>query len=135
MTKAKEPKKLKKPQVEKVEEILKPKKNFSLKLTKPDLVHLRDLFGVLLPADMKATVSQALAASQGRHLIETKLWNKISDLCSEAGIPLGDESPDFIVTMTAPPQLSVFEMISESNDHVEEQLPRGLETILQGDKT
>lgn len=133
MAKAKEPKKLEKPK--QVDEVLKPKKSFVLKLTKADLVHLRDLFGILLPADMKMTISQALAASQGRHLFESKLWNKISSLCHEAGIPTGDESPDFIVAMTAPPQLGVFEMMSEGSSHGDDQVPSGLEALLQGDET
>jgi len=98
------------------DEGLKPKKNFSLKLSRKELVHLRDLFGVLLPADMKSTISQALASSQDRQLIESKLWNKIISLCNEAEIPLGDEAPDFIVTISSTPQLGVFELISEEEE-------------------
>jgi len=98
------------------DEGLKPKKNFSLKLSRKELVHLRDLFGVLLSADMKSTISQALASSQDRQLIESKLWNKIISLCNEAEIPLGDEAPDFIVTISSTPQLGVFELISEEEE-------------------
>jgi len=103
---------------------LKPKKTFSLKLSVLELVHLRDLFSIVLPVDLKSTVSQSLAAGQGRQLIETKLWNKISSLCSEGGIPLGEEAPDFIVTVTAPPELGVFEVAPEHDDDDE---PAGLE--------
>lgn len=102
---------------------LKPKKTFSLKLSVLELVHLRDLFSIVLPVDLKVTVSQSLAAGQGRQLIETKLWNKISALCNEGGIPLGDEAPDFIVTVTAPPELGVFEVAPE---HSEDE-PAGLD--------
>ena len=100
-------------QEDKKEDFIKPKKVFMLKLNKLELVHLRDLFSVVLPTDMKETVSQSLAASQGRQLVETKVWNKISSLCQEAEIPLNDEAPDFIVTVTAPPPLGVFEMMGE----------------------
>jgi hypothetical protein len=118
-----------------VEETPKPKKSFSLKLTKQELVHLRDLFGILLPVELKSTVSQFLAAGQGRQLVESKLWNKISQLCAEADIPMGDDAPDFIVTMNSPPQLGVFEMAPEEDDEVsEEDVARGIEAILNEDK-
>ena len=112
-------------------EEIKPKKNFALKLSKQELLHLRDIFSVLLPPDMKLTVSQSLAASQGRHLVETKLWNKISSLCSEAEIPVGDEAPDFVITLTSPPSLGVFEMITDQDDGVDQEVARGLEGLLE----
>lgn len=119
--------------VKEQDEVLKPKKAFSLKLSRPELTHLRDLFSVLLPADMKATVSQALAANQGKHLLESKLWNKVVQLCGEAQIPMGDEAPDFIVSISSPPSLTVFEMVSEAAVS-EEDIPRGIETLLCEDK-
>lgn len=128
----KKPRKKVADKVEPAEDVIKTKQVFSLRLSKQELLHLRDLFGVLLPADMKATISQSLAASQGRHLIESKLWNKLSSLCEEANIPCGDEAPDFIVTMSAPPQLGVFEMMPEILEQ-EEDIPGGLQSILQGE--
>jgi len=101
------------------EEELKPKKSFSLRLSKQELVHLRDLFSVMLPADMKSTVSQSLASIRDRQLVESKLWNKIISLCNEAEIPLADAAPDFVISMTAQPQLGVFEMISEEDEAAE----------------
>lgn len=115
------------------DEASKPKKTFSLKLSKSELTHLRDLFSVLLPADMKATVSQALAANQGKHLLESKLWNKVVQLCNEAQIPMGDEAPDFIVSISSPPSLNVFELMSEAT-MTDEDIPRGIETLLCEDK-
>jgi len=97
-----------------------PKKNFSLRLTKQELLHLRDLFGVLLPSSMKSTISQSLAANQGRHLIESKLWNKISNLCLSADIPMGEEAPDFVATIVAPPDIGVVEMFVEDDGGMEE---------------
>ena len=110
---------------QKEEEVLKPKKSFSLKLSKHELVHLRDLFGIMLPPDMKTTVSQSVAASQGRHMAESKLWNKIATLCEEACIPMGDEAPDFVVTISAPPTLGVFEIMTDSGE--DDDFPRGIE--------
>jgi len=118
--------------VKAVEEVTKPKKTFTLKLSKSELTHLRDLFGILLPVEMKSTVSQTLAAGQGKHLLESKLWNKISQLCNEAKIPLGDEAPDFIVSINSPPSLGVFEMVSE--EVVDDDMVRGIETLLHEDK-
>lgn len=116
-------------------EELKPKKNFTLKLSKQELLHLRDVFSVMLPPDMKLTVSQSLASSQGRHLVETKLWNKVSSLCAEAQIPVGDEAPDFIITLTAPPSLGVFEMITDQDDEVSHEAARGLASLLEEEET
>jgi len=99
---------------------LKPKKVFTLKLSKHELVHLRDLFSISLPVDLKTTVSQALALNQDRQMVETKLWNKIVALCQESNIPLDEESPDFVVTVTAAPPLGVFEVVSEDSQEEEE---------------
>ena len=108
------------------EDVLKPKKIFTLRLSKQEIIHLRDLFGIMLPPDMKTTVSQAIASSQGRHMAESKLWNKIAGLCEESNIPMGDEAPDFVVTISAPPRLGVFEMMSDGAGD-DEDFPRGLE--------
>ena len=99
---------------EKDAQLLKPKKTFSLKLTLAELVHLRDLFSISLPVDLRTTVSQSLAFGQGRQLVETKLWNKIVNLCKDGSVPLDEGAPDFIVTVTAPPELGVFEVAAES---------------------
>lgn len=109
---------LKKEQAQQQEVEFKPKKSFSLKLSKQELAHLRDLFSVMLPADMKSTVSQSLASINDRQLVESKLWNKVISLCNEAEIPLGELAPDFVVSITAQPQLGVFEMISEEDETI-----------------
>lgn len=110
------------------EALLKPKRSFTLKLSLAELVHLRDLFSIALPVDLKATVSQSLASGQGRQVVETKLWNKIVALCKEATIPLDEEAPDFIITVTAPPELGVFEVapdprLQEGNDEESSEEP------------
>lgn len=96
--------------------LLKPKRSFTLKLNIAELVHLRDLFSISLPVDLKTTVSQSLAHSQSRQVIETKLWNKVVSLCKEGGVPLDEEAPDFIVTVTASPELGVFEIAPERSE-------------------
>ena len=103
------------------EALLKPKKTFLLKLSLVELVHLRDLFSISLPIDLKSTVSQSLATGQGRQLVETKLWNKIVALCKEATIPLDEEAPDFIITVTSPPELGVFEVAPDPRLQEEEE--------------
>jgi hypothetical protein len=108
-------------------EEFKPKKNFSLRLSKQEIVHLRDLFAVLLPPDMRSTISQSLAASQKRSLVESKLWGKIISLCNEAEIPMGDDAPDFVVTISGPPQLGIFEMVSEDEQTIADIAKRMIE--------
>lgn len=101
------------------EEKVKRRTTFSLNLTKFELVHLRDLFSVMLPPDMKTSVSQSLAHSQERTLIETKLWQKISTACVTAELPVNDSAPDFIISPTGPPPMGVFEIAQEPQQEKE----------------
>jgi len=84
-----------------------------LRLTTLELMHLRDLFNVKLPPELKTTVSQMLAVAEERPLIEAKLWNKVSEACKSAGVLLDDDAPDFAVIPTGPPQVGVFRMATE----------------------
>lgn len=92
---------------------IKKRKTYDLRLTKYELLHLRDLFGVVLPPDASKTMSQALAELEGRPLVETKLWTKIAALVEVAGLPSGDDAPDFVVAPVSTPQISVFQISSE----------------------
>jgi hypothetical protein len=83
---------------------------YSLKLTKIELLHLRDLFSVVLPPDGGHTVSEALAAIENRAIAESKVWLKIAALCKLAELPVDDEAPDFIVAPTTPPPMAVFQL-------------------------
>lgn len=83
---------------------------FNLKLTKFELLHLRDLMGILLPPDGSQTLSQALASAEERSLIESMLWEKLSKLCNEANLPLDEDAPDYIVSAIAPAPLGVFQV-------------------------
>lgn len=81
---------------------------FELTLTKFELLHLRDLMGILLPPDGAQTLSQALATTEDRVLTESMLWEKLTRLCKDAGLPLDAEAPDYIVAPVAPPPMGVF---------------------------
>ena len=96
-----------------MKEKIKKRKTYELRLTKTELVHLRDLFSVVLPPDMKKSLSQHLAEIEDRVYIEDKLWTKLSDLLKDAGLPVDDEAPDFIVAPTAPPAMGVFPLSAD----------------------
>ena len=83
-------------------------KTFDLNLTKFELLHLRDLMSLLLPPDGQQTLSQSLAELEGRNLIESMLWTKVSSLCETAGLPVDSEAPDYIVAPITSPKLGVF---------------------------
>ncbi len=88
-------------------------KFYSLNLTKLELAHLRDLFTIALPTELTQTVSQGLANAESRPNCEIRLWNKVIDLCNEANLATGDEAPDFIVTISGPAPLSVYQVAHE----------------------
>lgn len=92
------------------------RKTFAVRFTRSELVHLRDLFGVYLPTELKQTVSQALAIAEERPMLETRLWTKIAAACTEAELPMAGESPDFAVIATTSPVMSVFQIAREQDD-------------------
>lgn len=77
-----------------------------LKLTRDELIHVRDLFSVLIHPSQ--TVSQALAVANKITESELVLWKKVLTACQEAKIPLGTTAPDFIVAVADVPVLGVF---------------------------
>jgi hypothetical protein len=77
-----------------------------LKFTNTELVHLRDLFGIMLPSEGKS-LSTVLSHLEGRPTCESKLWAKIENALGKAGLPVGDEAPDFAVTFAEVPNLTV----------------------------
>lgn len=94
------------------------RKTFDVRLTKFELLHLRDLMSILTPPEAQKTVSQHLAEAENRVMVEALLWKKISTTCETAGIPLGDDAPDFIVAPVASPAISVFRMASEPDEEM-----------------
>ncbi len=96
---------------------IRKRKTFQLRLSKFELLHLRDLFGVLLSTEAKQTVSQALAAAEERSLIEARLWQRIAAACVEADLPTDEEAPDFIcAAMVTPPPVGVFRLAQEPDE-------------------
>ncbi len=95
---------------------IKKRKTHELHFTKFELLHLRDMLGVVLPPNTNKTLSQHLAELENRVLIESALWNKISSACSEAGLPVGDQAPDYIVAPISSPAMGIFQLASEPSD-------------------
>lgn len=95
----------------------KKRKTFKVRLTKLELLHLRDLFSVMLPPEMKETLSQRLAQLQNRSLVESKLWQKVAMACDEAELPMNDDAPDFVVAVASTPSIGVFELANEPPDN------------------
>jgi len=97
------------------EHAIKKQSIFELSLTKFELLHLRDLMGILLPPDGGQTVSQSLASAEDRSLIESMLWDKVVKLCTSAKLPMESEAPDYIIAPTAPPPMGVFQINQDLN--------------------
>jgi hypothetical protein len=91
-------------------------KTFDLCLTKFELLHVRDMLSVLLPPNGTETLSQSLAHLEGRDVIESMLWNKVSTLCETAGLPVDAEAPDYIIAPTSAPTLGVFHVNHDLED-------------------
>lgn len=97
---------------------IRKRKTFPLRLTKYELLHLRDLFSVVLATETQQTVSQGLAAAEDRSLIESRLWLRVARACSEADIPLDDDAPDFVCAASSAPSVGVFRIAHEPNERV-----------------
>lgn len=104
---------------------IKKRKTHELRFTKFELLHLRDMFGVVLPPNTDKTLSQHLAELENRVLIESALWSKISSACAEAGLPTGDDAPDYIVAPISSPAMSVFQLSSEPPADSEQEMSAG----------
>lgn len=98
------------------------KKIFTLKLTRYEMLHLRDLFSVLLPTETSQTISQALAAVEDRRLVEARLWQKVVTTCQKAELPTGDDAPDFVVAATQAPPVGVFKLAEEPAETQDNQV-------------
>jgi len=96
----------------------KQRKTYDLRLNMFELVHIRDMFSVVLPPDLTKTISQSLCEVEERQSDETALWAKIVGLCLRAGIPVGDDAPSYIIAPSGPQPLSVFQL--EANEEGED---------------
>ena len=90
-------------------------KKHSLMLTTTQLVHLRDLLSVCPSPNVPRTVSQIMAENEQRPIAELQLWSKVEMLCGDAGVPLGDDAPDFMMVMIRPPELTVLRVEQEQD--------------------
>lgn len=112
-------------ELEKLEEAkIKKNKVFALQVTKVELVHLRDMLSILYPSESKRTISQTLADSESRLFEESNLWKKVAGLCEEAGLPVGDEAPDYAIVPIGHPPMGVF-MLSEEESEMLSKEPKG----------
>ena len=90
-----------------------------LKFTQGELVHLRDLFGILLPSAASQPLSQALAVRAGRQVLEARLWRKLAKACESMNIPMGDDAPDFTVAVDSVPSIGIFQVDADEQDDSE----------------
>lgn len=104
---------MKKPQVKK-------RKTYELRLTKYELLHLRDMFSIFLPSGDK-TLSQSLAEVESRPMVESAVWRKVAEACTAAELPLGDEAPDYVIASIGTPALGVFQIASEPSEEDQQQ--------------
>ena len=103
------------------EEKIKRHKTYTLRMTKFELLHLRDLFSVAFPPDGAKTVSKALADLEERSLVESVLWKKVGELCVEANLPLDTEAPDYMVAPSAPPPMGVYMLAHDPSPQAQQQ--------------
>jgi hypothetical protein len=101
-------------------ENIKKRKTYDLRLTRSEIVHIRDIFSIVLPPDVKKTLSQHLAEAEDRSFVEEKLWDKIAQICADANVPLDDEAPDYIVAPIASPPMGVFHLSHDVDDYASE---------------
>ena len=104
---------------------IKRRKTFELRLTKFELLHLRDLFSVIITPELGKTLSQSLAELEDRPMVEKILWGKLSNVCQEAELPVESEAPDYVIAPTSAPGLGVFQLASEplTEDQASDNLP------------
>lgn len=117
----------KKKKVVKEEVKIKKVSLYDLKLSKLELIHLRDMLSILFPSATEKTISQALAESEDRSFEENSLWNKIAALCDEAQVPIEDEAPDYAVMPVGPAPMGIF-MLGQ------EESPRASHSFLKSEE-
>ena len=99
---------------------IKRRKTYQVRLTRFEILHLRDLMSVCLPPEGKQTLSGALAVLENRQLIESLLWKKISAACVEAELPTGEDAPDYVIAPTGIAPLGVFQLASDPSGPLED---------------
>lgn len=95
--------------------------SYELKLTRQELIHLRDLFSILLPPNGETTLSEQLAIHKDREVVENSLWEKIYNLCLSSNISIEHKAPDFIVTFSSAPNITIVELPKTSDETVSQK--------------
>lgn len=94
--------------------------NYDLRITKSELIHVRDLLSVKVPNDEDMTISEMIAKSEIREEADIQLWKKIVKLCKEANVAVEDEAPDYTIGITSTPKMYVFRVQNEDELYEEE---------------
>jgi hypothetical protein len=106
-------------------ETIKTIKTKNLKLTTLELIHLRDLFSIILPGGN--SVSKLLAEIEQRSIVDDTLWGKVESLCQESNLPIGHSAPDYVIGLLQTPTLGIIpinlddEIILKSENVEEEE--------------
>jgi len=107
------------------EETIKIIKTKNLQLTTLELIHLRDLFSIILPGGN--SVSKLLAEVEQRSIVDDTLWNKIENLCVKSSLPIGNSAPDYVIGLLQTPPLGVIpinltdEIVLKSEESMKEE--------------
>jgi len=114
--------KTKKPLVKKSKSVVKKElETFEVRLTKPELEHLRDVMSVLIPdEDVPRSISIVLANAKNAAEAEQLLWQKIVKVCELANVDLEDDVPNYMVTPVTIPAMSICQVEFNSDDSEEE---------------
>jgi hypothetical protein len=89
-------------------------KVYTLELTRKEITHLRNLFGVKFPQQETPSLSQQLAETTKLTHTESELWAKLVNVASEAKVRLGDRAPDFVIASVDQPVLGVYQLTDAS---------------------
>lgn len=79
-----------------------------------------------LAPEAQQTVSQALAQAEGRTLVESRLWQRLTTTFQEAEVPCDDDAPDFVCAASAPPPVGVFRVAQEPEETDAPPAPAGV---------
>lgn len=92
-------------------------KKIQLELTLEELTFVVDLFGLMTPVRQEdgqqvpvcVTTLFANSASSNHIKSEKTLWEKVADVATEHGVPIGDEAPTFYLSAHEVPSMYVYD--------------------------
>lgn len=90
---------------------------FEVKLTKPELEHLRDVMSVLIPSDEDPiSISVVLAKAKSSLEAEQLLWQKLVKVFETAEVDMEDDVPNYMVTPVTIPAMSICQVEFNCDD-------------------